>query len=233
MDLITDTFIIFSCLMFWIVFHNKKGLLSEIKKTEKKISEKIIILEDLLDQHNLALKKVQASVILTGTETDPESKLVQEPVQDSVLPAIDPELSASETSARIVKLEPQINSTFEEEIKPEELNLNSGLRKASEHVVEPNTEYRILGLPEELLEGQDTNELEVIPLLPVQAKQSKEEHKSEPGDNYLTGVQNMVLEAKENLLKIDVSDVQEIRTFKDVVLMSKKIEMEKQQFKFK
>lgn len=232
MDLITDTFIIFSCLMFWIVFHNKKGLLSEIKKTEKKISEKIIILEDLLDQHSLALKKVQASAILPVT--DPEMKLVQEEiVQDSVLPAIDPELSANETSARIVKLEPQINSTFEEEKKTTELDLDSEAHKTSEYIVEPNTEYRVLGLPEELLEDQNTNELEVIPLLPVQAKQSKEEQKSEPSDNYLTGVQNMVLEAKENLLKIDVSDVQEIRTFKDVVLMSKKIEMEKQQFKFK
>ena len=31
------------------MFYNKKGLLAEIKNTEKKISEKIIVLEDLLD----------------------------------------------------------------------------------------------------------------------------------------------------------------------------------------
>lgn len=58
MELIIDTFIIFSCLMFWIVFQNKKGLLSEIKKTEKNISEKIVVLEDLLDSYkNLTLSE--------------------------------------------------------------------------------------------------------------------------------------------------------------------------------
>ena len=31
------------------MFYNKKGLLAEIKKTEQKINEKILVLEDLLD----------------------------------------------------------------------------------------------------------------------------------------------------------------------------------------
>ncbi len=230
MDLITDTFIIFSCLMFWIVFHNKKGLLSEIKKTEKKISEKITVLEDLLDQHNLVLKKVQASVI--------DSK----PIQESVLPAIDAEMNMPILSNEVLA---NASTLLDSELKIDNIAINQlnheigqELKSESSSALEAEvsfnskTEYRVLGLPEDLLEDLEMSELE-IPVVSKHISENNDIKKSENHDQYLTGVQNMVLEAKENLLKIDVSDVQEIRTFKDVVLMSKKIEMEKQQIKFK
>ncbi len=170
MEIVIDSFVIFSCLMFWIVFHNKKGLLSEIRKTEKKISEKIIVLEDLLDKSKLSLFNQSANS---------EMEIM-----------IAPDWSPQLTDELI--LIPGINNKF-----------------STEFNVELNTEYRVLDLPQDLI------------------RPDASDNKSPEVEVIHQGVHDMIMEAKENLRKIDVSEVTTIRTFKDVVLMSKKLEHER------
>ncbi len=144
MEIILESFLIFTALMFWIMFYNKKGLLAELQKTEKKITEKIIVLEDLMDK---AKEQVQVS----------------------------PKPQTSNTLLRVLSLD---------------------------EAEEPQEEPKGMEQLEDQSSQQDTK------------------------DDSL-GVTQMILEARENLKKIEISDNIQIKSFKDVVLMSKQIEFKK------
>lgn len=51
MELLLEAFVLFSCLMFWVVFFHKKGTLAKLKKIEASIQSKISILEDLASKY--------------------------------------------------------------------------------------------------------------------------------------------------------------------------------------
>lgn len=222
MDIIIDSFLIFTGLMFWIVFYNKKGLLAEIKKTEKKISEKIIVLEDLLD---LTAKK--------KTETESATKI-----------------SVSESTNNLkTKSKAAKKNRFIKPVLNKKLNLN-----APQEIIKPdydteenksNTEFRTLSISD--AEKIDLDEKEVIDKVIqkttenlaqsisasiasskffFEENENSEEDSNEP-DSAIEGVKTMVLEARENLKKIDVPESLEIKSFKDVVLMAKRMEQEK------
>lgn len=59
MEILLETFVLFSCLMFWVVFFHKKGTLAKLKKIEASIKSKIHILEDLMDRHQAAVEAQQ------------------------------------------------------------------------------------------------------------------------------------------------------------------------------
>lgn len=62
MELLLEAFILFSCLMFWVVFFHKKGTLAKIKKIEASIQSKIVILEDLASKYPMHSSPVKAEV---------------------------------------------------------------------------------------------------------------------------------------------------------------------------
>lgn len=165
--------------MFWIMFYNKKGLLAEIQKTEKKITEKIIVLEDLLDSAKAKSLIPEGSKILDPfqtTETTPTIALFNkvDMKSDKVPEVYEPK--SSNTLLRVLSLDDAENLDFFDN-----------------------------GLENEDFEDEEKNQQEEDSL----------------------GVTQMILEARENLKKIEVSDNIKLKSFKDVVLMSKKIEFEK------
>lgn len=222
MEIAIETFLIFSCLMFWIVFYNKKGLLSEIKNTEKKISAKIIVLEDLLDKTSLSTKNDEQDSedssdlldisSLATKEQDGQTQINKNDPAEIVLPLIDENLQQTyenNTEYRFLKLN-EVLIEDNNEIKKFNLSENRDVNKRnSSDKNNPKDDVADLS-PESFANISFINESEDM-----------DQHE-QPFD--AAGVRNIVMEAKENLLKIDVSDVQEIRTFKDVVLMSKKLE---------
>ncbi len=158
MEILLQSFLIFTSLMFWIMFYNKKGLLAEAKKTEKIISEKITVLEDLLD---LAKK-------------------------DSILPLVEACKDADETK----EVQEKISSTLVRTLSLEDAKNFSA--KGFGSIADFENQEKIIDFEKPSL-----------------------------------GVTKRILEARENLKKIDLSEPIRIETFKDVVLMSEKIHSSK------
>lgn len=203
MEILLQSFLIFTCLMFWIMFYNKKGLLAEIKKTEKKISEKIIVLEDLLDSAKekslLSLSKININSVenLDHANGNNDDNFIEN-FTETIVPV------KLKTVAKIV-----IQKTAEEDSRSEDL-----LKKES------ITEERTLSL-------EDAKTFKINALnSQLDIDESDEEYDSDH-DGPSLGVTNMILEARENLKQIDVTEPIIIKSFKDVVLISKKIDFEK------
>jgi hypothetical protein len=179
MELLIESFLIFTCLMFWIMFYNKKGLLAEIKKTEKIISEKIIVLEDLLDSAN-------------------KQSLLANPIDG---------------------LKSNISFNANLDVKLDEVTLP--LPETTENI--ENTELRVLSLEDAV--NLDFITDEASSALGPRFINLTESAEHDEGEVKLSqGVTDKVLEALDNFNKIDVSEPIQIKTFRDVVLMSKKIE---------
>lgn len=71
MELLLEAFVLFSCLMFWVVFFHKKGTLAKLKKIEASIQSKISILEDLASKYPQTVQPPQLSTPLTETQAQP------------------------------------------------------------------------------------------------------------------------------------------------------------------
>lgn len=233
MEILIDSFLIFTCLMFWIMFYNKKGLLAEIQKTEKKISEKIIVLEDLLDAAKDKSLLRNNSEALAALGLANESALVDQKTfnEAEVLPISNFESleKSKPTATKIVKK--ALSELKAKEILDEV--------KASKSESSP-TLNRVLSLEDALAanffesDEDSTSESVIASKLKSNSPITKDHSDSESYDLEETtkeetslGVTERILEARENLEKIEISDRIQIKSFKDVVLMSKKFEMEK------
>lgn len=90
MEIILETFVFFSCLMFWVVFFHKKGTLTKLKKIESSIEAKIHILEDLLDRYqkyqptNKSKEDHSKELSLALSETPTSDEIKQDTKQETV-----------------------------------------------------------------------------------------------------------------------------------------------------
>lgn len=193
------------------MFYNKKGLLAEIKKTEQKISEKILVLEDLLDsaEKKSLISKVKNDEFFTVHENvdSKDSKtelrvLSLEDAHDSILENKDFE------KTDVIDV-----SEMEDNEKTEELDFDE-LEFASEENSEDEEDDELQ--EESDLENEDWS-LESDSIV-ADVQDFEEEERT------LMGVKSIIQEAKQNMEKIDVTENIKIKSFKDVVLLAKKID---------
>lgn len=187
MDILIESFLIFTALMFWIMFYNKKGLLAQIKQTERKITEKIIVLEDLLD----VAKESSVDLSKIAEPRREEQNLInvfQEPKAKTY----------ENTEVRVLSLNDF--ESEEDEIDEDEFALITDFDSDLDNSIKFKTQNR--------------------------AKKSKRSENQDLTLKNTSMVQGIVLEAKENYDRIDVSEVNEVKSFKDLVLISKKIEQQ-------
>lgn len=205
MEIIIESFLIFTCLMFWIMFYNKKGLLAEIKNTEKKISEKIIVLEDLLDSVK-------------------QKPLFAEPdLQQSFDLNFNPNLGLKMDHA--LDLKPNLKSTEHPEVEAVTLPQLDLSEKTELRVLSLEDASRLDFIGDENELSQATTQMDSLEALLV-TPEDDGLYSSDEEPRLSQGVTDKVLEALDNFNKIDVSEPIQIKSFRDVVLMSKKIEHE-------
>jgi hypothetical protein len=204
------------------MFYNKKGLLAEIQKTEKKISEKIIVLEDLLDSAKAKSLVFNKSDLSGATKSpDPSSEL--NPVTTTKLKT---------DIAVLKKIENESTPTENQMYKPSASTSNTLLRVLSLDDAENLDFYDSSSVGLQSPESLDDTDSESTELDAISSDGHYSNHDDDSDENTTQqedslGVTQMILEARENLKKIEVSDNIKLKSFKDVVLMSKKIEFEK------
>lgn len=209
MEILIESFLLFTCLMFWIMFYNKKGLLAEIRKTEKKITEKIIVLEDLLDSAKAKSLIAEGSKTLEpiqNTELTPTIALLNKADKKPKDSSEVYEPKSSNTLLRVLSLDDAENLDF--------FDTDSGDLPTSEVIQAKDTDT---------VEGQ----IQTSSVSHSEEDEDFEDQSETQQEEDSLGVTQMILEARDNLKKIEVSDNIKLKSFKDVVLMSKKIEFEK------
>lgn len=80
MEILLETFVLFSCLMFWVVFFHKKGTLAKLKKIEASIQSKIHILEDLMDRY-----QSNGGASATNPQSISATESMGQPVQENLV----------------------------------------------------------------------------------------------------------------------------------------------------
>ena len=248
--------------MFWIMFYNKKGLLAEIKKTEQKINEKILVLEDLLDsaKSQSLVSNIESKEFfeLEETQKTPEKNLViLDKVKAMFVSMVEPvgepkkqDDAQSKTVHRTLSLQDaELFETSEDDETDEDGEETLKLvAEDSVDLTEGELEFDDLELSEDSDEEESETEEDDIEEMDDDSKDFDNEleewatsaEDEEDGDvdvivslatattpdeeKTMVGVKSIIKEAKENLEKIDVTDNIKIKSFKDVVLLAKKID---------
>lgn len=86
MELLLEAFVLFSCLMFWVVFFHKKGTLAKLKKMEASIQSKISILEDLASKYPALAQ--DTNVVLSPQQQPPSSAVTPHSVAASKMTSV-------------------------------------------------------------------------------------------------------------------------------------------------
>lgn len=244
------------------MFYNKKGLLAEIKKTEQKISEKILVLEDLLDSAKAQslVSNIDDKEFFEIKETPVETPVKSLPILDKmkamfvslaepVLESKKQDSKENETKTVHRTLSLQDAELYETQDEEESEDAAESEDQESLELTGEELEFDELELADELDEDMSEDEEEDLEEdfaddsedyddeLEEWATSAEDEEKGDvdvivslatattPDDEKtMVGVKSIIMEAKENLEKIDVTENIKIKSFKDVVLLAKKID---------